>query len=366
VNNPNVMVNFVSNPAIFPAGPAANGFIAAPILSLTYGIATAGGTLPDPTFPVPGDTTNTNSTPCPAAPTLGALPYASTASFSNLADGQYTLHYFATDCASTEELKFTVGNIPTANWASFMTKTIGVDTVKPTIGSITFNPSPSGNIFAINQPVQVTFNCADALSGMSTCVGTSPATGTISGSPTGGTFTFTTSTATTGPQTFTVTAKDNAGNVLTSSVTYQIVGSSDLALLDIAPFTVKTTKNLTYNVAVLNLGPSVADNVVVRDTLPANTSLVSAGYGTVTCSFAGCSDMAGSGTACSLTGNTVTCNIPTVGLLFKSWTGALVKITVTVRAPAGTTVKDTASVSAANTDPHTGNNTATAQTKVTN
>jgi Domain of unknown function DUF11 len=62
----------------------------------------------------------------------------------------------------------------------------------------------------------------------------------------------------------------------------------------------------------------------------------------------------------------VTCNIPTVGLLLKSWTGALVKVTVEVNAIAGTTLKDTASVTAANTDPHTGNNTATAQTKVTN
>jgi len=37
-------------------------------------------------------------------------------------------------------------------------------------------------------------------------------------------------------------------------VSYQVVGSSDLTLLDIAGFTVKTGNNLTYNVAVLNLG----------------------------------------------------------------------------------------------------------------
>jgi uncharacterized repeat protein (TIGR01451 family) len=368
VNNPNVVVNFVSNPASY-TGTGGNGFVAAPILSLTYGIAPASNPVPDPTFPVTGDVVNTNSVACPAAPTPSALPYASTATFNNLADGHYTLHYFATDCASTEELAFNPNSSPSVNWASFRTVAINVDTTKPTVGPITFTPPSSGNIFAVGEPVKVTFSCADTLSGVASCVGTSSAPGSspIQGSPSGGTFTFSTLTATSGPQTFTVTAKDNAGNTLTSApVTYQVVGSSDLALLDIASFTVKTGKNLTYNVAVLNLGPSVADDVVVTDTLPANTSFVSAGFGTVTCTLSGCSDIAGSGTACSLSGNTVTCNIPTVGLLLKSWTGALIKVTVKVNATAGTTLKDTASVTAANTDPHTGNNSATAQTRVTN
>jgi hypothetical protein len=53
-----------------------------------------------------------------------------------------------------------------------------------------------------------------------------------------------------------------------------------------------------------------------------------------------------------------------VGLL-KNFTGDLVKIVVAVTAPANTTLKDTATVTEANQDPHTGNNSGTATTKVT-
>src|SRR6202011_3404214 len=147
-----------------------------------------------------------------------------------------------------------------------------------------------------------------------------------------------------GTHTFTITATDKAGNTATQSVTYQIVGSSELLLLNFARPTVNQGSNLTYNVVVLNLGPSVADNVVVTDTLPAGTSFVSAGYGIVTCMPGGCSDLNGPGSACSISGNTVTCRIPTVGLFFKSFTGALVKITVNVNATPGTVLKDTAMV----------------------
>ena len=130
-------------------------------------------------------------------------------------------------------------------------------------------------------------------------------------------------------------------------------GRRNCCLLNLAKTTVNSGSNLTYNVAVRNLGPSVADNVVVTDTLPTGTSLVSAGYGIVSCTLSGCSDLSGPGSACSISGTTVTCNIPTVGLLLKSFTGALVKITVKVNTTiaAGTVLSDTAMVKAVNTDP---------------
>jgi len=57
------------------------------------------------------------------------------------------------------------------------------------------------------------------------------------------------------------------------SVTYQIVGSSELLLLNFARPTVNQGSNLTYSIAVVNLGPSVANNVIVTDTLPAERAL---------------------------------------------------------------------------------------------
>jgi uncharacterized repeat protein (TIGR01451 family) len=350
VNSRTVTINFSSVPASY-SGPGVNGFTPAPIGSFTYGTETP---VPDPTFPASGDTTIPNGT-CPTG--TAANPFNNSVPVTYASDGTFNnVHYFATDCASTEELLFTQNNNASVNWASYKTVSIKIDTMPPTIAP-SFTPSSTGNVFAVGETVHVAFGCMDERSGIYSCLGTGGLTdgGTVN-----------TSASQVGPHTFTITATDNAGNTTTQMVSYQVVGSSDLTLLDIAGFTVKTGNNLTYNVAVLNLGPSVADDVVVKDTLPANTSFVSAGFGTVTCTFAGCTDMAGSGTACSLSGNTVTCNIPTVGLLLKSWTGALVKITVKVNATAGTTLKDTASVTAANTDPHPGNNTATAQTRVTN
>ena len=67
---------------------------------------------------------------------LPANPFACSPTFvhplrpSVLADGNYALHYFAQDCAGTEELKF----IPVGNggWAAaFHTVPINVDTVVP-------------------------------------------------------------------------------------------------------------------------------------------------------------------------------------------------------------------------------------------
>jgi uncharacterized repeat protein (TIGR01451 family) len=358
VNTRTVVVNFASNPATYPAPN--NGFVAANIASFTYGQGTP---VPDPTFPVPGDITTLNGT-CPAAV---PGPFHNTATFTYTADGQYNnVHYFATDCANTEELKFVANAAPTANWAQFNTVLIKIDTVAPTIGAITFNPTSNGNIFAVGQAVAANFTCTDNPSGSgidpTTCFGTAamatgtPTTGIASGQNI--------PTTQAGTYTFTVTAKDNAGNPATPQVvTYQVVGSSDLALLNLASLTVKTGTKLTYGIAVLNLGPTVADNVVVTDTIPAGTTLVSAGYAAVSCSLAGCSDAPGL-QACSSSGGTVTCNIPTVNLL-KNLKGDLVKIVVTVNAPVNTILKDTATAIEANQDPHTGNNSSTATTKVT-
>jgi uncharacterized repeat protein (TIGR01451 family) len=347
LNTNSFTVDFTSSPASFLAGPQANGFVAAPILSLTYGIAAASVAVPDPTFPVAGDVALANSGTCPAT-TPG--PFNSSAMF-NKPDGQYTLHYFATDCASTEELKFTVSTDPKVNWASFKTVTIKIDTTKPTITGPTLTPAASGNIYKVGNVVTVNYSCADTGSGVATCAGPVPSGGHID-----------TSASQVGAHTFTVNAVDVAGNAASQAVTYQIVGTADLALINLASPTVKTGDNLTYNIVVLNLGPSVADNVVVTDQLPANTTFVSASIGP--CSLLGCSGTPVSGTSCSPNGAVVTCSIPTVGLL-RNLTAALAEVVVHVNAPVGTELRATARVTEANQDPHLGNNTSTAVTRVT-
>src|SRR5581483_1131058 len=100
-NSSTPSVQFVSNPATYSGPNPLNGFIPAPITSLTYGVVDP---VPDTTLPVPGDTTLTNASPCPSTPTAGATPFTSNAILGPLSDGSHSLHYFATDCAATEEL----------------------------------------------------------------------------------------------------------------------------------------------------------------------------------------------------------------------------------------------------------------------
>src|SRR5262249_38252801 len=158
---------------------------------------------------------------------------------------------------------------------------------------------------------------------------------------------------------FTVTATDNAGNVATFQVPYTVVGSSELAVLNLASLTVNTGSNLTYNVALLNLWPTVANKVTLIDTLPNGEQFPSAQFGTVSCTAAGCTDVKTLPNTCSASGSTVTCSIPSVPLL-KNLSGVLVKITVKVTATAGTTLKDTVKALPVNVDPILIDNTATA------
>src|SRR5262249_34668900 len=232
--------------------------------------------------------------------------------FPNLADGAYTLHFFATDCASTEELKFTAKGPGQGNWADFNSTVFMIDTVDPTVNPITLSaPNTSGNIFGVGTTVTATFSCSDNAGGSGIlapggCVGTG---GILSGG------TFKTTAAQVGTlQTFTVTATDVAGNTTTSKVTYTVVGSSELAVLNLASLTVNTGSNLTYNIALLNLGPSVANNVTLTDVLPAGTTPVSASFGTVTCNASGCTDVKTLPNTCTV-GSTVTCLIPSVPFL---------------------------------------------------
>ena len=147
INNTSTTASFTSSAATYPSpapatNPPANSFAAAAPYSLTYGVS-PWPTLPDTTYPVAGDQTNSNtfttSTICNNGgttpnPFLSATPAGY---FSSLSNGIYNLHYFTTDCAFTEGLVFqpTAAELTnaTANWASFPFLSFGVDTVAPAL-----------------------------------------------------------------------------------------------------------------------------------------------------------------------------------------------------------------------------------------
>src|SRR5439155_1598608 len=69
---------------------------------------------------------------------------------------------------------------------------------------------------------------------------------------------------------------NNNGSDPTNRVTTTITELADLALAKTGPGAVNAAQNLTYTITVTNNGPSDASAVVVRDTLPAGVSFVSA------------------------------------------------------------------------------------------
>jgi hypothetical protein len=173
-----ISVKFSANPAIYPTllnfNPLpSNNFSPAPIQGVTFGTNPAADPLhpvPDTTFPVATDMTLLNNNgggttdPCPNA-TGGTFttPITTltndTSTDTQFAEGRYILHYFATDCASTEELKFTKKTDPTANWASFKTVQINIDHTAPTI----FGANNAGTPTATRsgKTVTVTYSCLD-------------------------------------------------------------------------------------------------------------------------------------------------------------------------------------------------------------
>ena len=205
--------------------PGASQFVPSPIHSITYGISTVDN-LPTPGVQIPTDVQLLNSADCPVpspsnpGPSVASTftPPAQTLTFPS--DGHYLLHYYAQDCAGTEELKFTQD--ATKGWkTSFYTYPINVDTVAPSISDIVLTPAPSlQGTYTAGQVVTASYSCTDATSGVVRC-------GHDSFRPDGtldtGTLTATANTSSTGTQTFTVTAKDAAGNQSSASVTYQVV-----------------------------------------------------------------------------------------------------------------------------------------------
>jgi hypothetical protein len=200
--------------------PGASKYVPAPIQSLTYGTSTPDA-LPSPASqPIAGDTTLQTTANCSAIPfTAKSVPNFNppVQQLSFASDGQYLLHYYAEDCAGTQELQFTQDQ--TGSWmTNFFTIEVNVDTIKPAVVGLAV-PSPGS--FKKGTTVYATYSCSDDPSGAGVVLcGTS-----IYGTETH----YTTNvlktkldTGSLGSKSITIYALDGAGNLASSTVNYTV------------------------------------------------------------------------------------------------------------------------------------------------
>jgi Bacterial Ig-like domain (group 3) len=233
--------------------PGLATFVASPIQSITYGISPASN-VPSPGAPASTDTVVENSVPCPSPANPSdppAAPFSTGPQSLNqeLADGNYLVHYFAQDCAGTEELKFSQdGN---GSWStSYYTYPINIDTVAPVVatGPVLSPSAGSSGSYTVGQAVTATYSCTDERSGVTLC-GSKTFSGGVSNT---GAITSPVDTSTTGSKTYVVTAVDAAGNQSSASVPYVVASSVDTAIkltLGATTVTYPLGTNVTISVA---------------------------------------------------------------------------------------------------------------------
>ncbi|HTV05768.1 MAG TPA: Ig-like domain repeat protein [Acidobacteriaceae bacterium] len=268
INSSSASVTLSSQPPSF-AGvqsppPGAANFVAAPIQSITYGIS-APGSVPVPSAPASTDTTVSNEIPCPA-PSDPADPPATVfttnpQTIGGLADGNYLLHYFAQDCAGTEELQFTEDS--GGSWStSYYTVPINVDTIAPVVASgpvLSPAPGPLGS-YAIGQAVTATYSCTDERSGVVRCgASTFPYTSALLNT---GSISSPVNTSTPGNETYTVTAVDAAGNQSSASVPYVVAGYDTSIRLTLSSSTVTYPLGTNVVISVAATGGYTATGTV--------------------------------------------------------------------------------------------------------
>ncbi len=371
VNSHSVQLTLSSQPPVVPAAiPGAAAFHASPINTLTYGISAADA-VPTPGTPIATDTILTNPIACPVSSSpLSPLATVFTPpdqSVSVPSDGKYLVHYFAQDCAGTEELKFTQ-DVSTSWSTSFYTAPVNVDTVTPAVVSgPTLSPAPTtiggvSNAYVLGQSVSASYECQDELSGVVRCGSSTFAPESTLDT---GTLTSSVDTSSLGSKTFSVLVIDAAGNQTTSSVSYQVVPAAttvDLSVIKLGPSSVTRGNVVTYNIAVGNLGGGIASSVVLTDPMPAGLTFVSVGGTYVQCTRSGCSSQSAS---CSFASNTVTCTAPSLAPITGGHLSGLgIQIKGRATAAVGTTIKNTATVSSASNESKPGNNTSSVSTKV--
>lgn len=366
VNSHTITLGLVSEPPVLPnTVPNYQNFVAAPIKSITYGLSPA-GMVPPTKFAVPGDVTLTNPAGCPKPAPQAATFAPVSQTLPVTADGEYALHYFAQDCAGTQELKF-VGDSASGWTSTFFTVPVNVDTVIPVVASgPTFSVAPStidgtANAFTLNQPVNVSYSCTDDRAGVATCGQASYGSpGTLNT----GTLTYALDTSSVGQKTLTVEVTDAAGNVGTPvSVTYNVVagGGADMAISQVAKVRAEEGSAVPYHILAVNRGPAAAENVVVTDVIPAGTTLVNASYSRVVCRSPGRCEEISEEARCSMMAGKAVCNVGEV----KPNRGVEVIVVVKLKAvETHAVLVNTVSVRSTTSDPNPGNNTSIWKTTV--
>ena len=137
-----------------------------------------------------------------------------------------------------------------------------------------------------------------------------------------------------------------------ASVSSPVIRSADLSAALTGPASVTAGSNVTYTLAVTNSGPSDAQNATFTDTIPSNTTFVSATqtYGTT---FALVKPTVG-GTG------TVSGSIAT--LAASATARFTIVVTPGASIPDGSSIQDTAQVNSGTPDPNLSNNSSTAST----
>jgi uncharacterized repeat protein (TIGR01451 family) len=141
----------------------------------------------------------------------------------------------------------------------------------------------------------------------------------------------------------------------TSTASTTINTSADLGVTKTGPANVARGATATYTITVANSGPSDAQTVVLNDLVPANATFAS--FAQTSGPAFGCTTPAAGGTG------TVSCTIATL-TNGSSATFTLV-IGINIAAPSGSTIINTAAVSAATADPSAVNNSASSGAVVT-
>jgi uncharacterized repeat protein (TIGR01451 family) len=168
----------------------------------------------------------------------------------------------------------------------------------------------------------------------------------VNGNTAGGTIISNTATVSTNGST-----DPNGGNdSATANTTVSV--QNDVSVTKSGPATINAGANITYPIAVTNAGPSDAGTVTLNDTTPANTTFVSfaspAGWS--------CTTPASGGTGA------ISCSATSLA------SGATANFTLVLHvanaAVSGSTISNTATVTAAN-DPNGGNNSSTSNATVT-
>jgi hypothetical protein len=244
VNTSTPNVGFISSPPNFSHGafvqsshggplvalPNAANFRPAPIESITYGISPLNSAPLPINEPIAGDVVIPTGADCAAAP-FTALTQPTfkppKVTLPSLPDDQYALHYYAQDCAGTQELLFTD---PGGTWATnFYTFPIKIDTVPPTV-TVGVTGAES-NTFEKGITVYATYECTDLtsiseVSGLNTGSGLTHC-GTNAYAPEttydSGPLTSKLNTSSVGNnKTLTITAVDGAGNTTSKTYTYNV------------------------------------------------------------------------------------------------------------------------------------------------